>query len=477
VLLAVLQSRLLLAWRPSSYAAETRHEDRGVTPQLTPACTASAGTECGQVPIVLQRSGDAWHAPACRRDARIVLTALGAQVRLRHLPRQGVSAQDRVVRPLPSSMLRTRYLAADCPVPLHSGSPAAMVRDGATSRGGCSVAPTERAAEEDMARNSTQPDAGSLPPKAPKPERDGALVVSGLTKIYEGRAVVHELSFVVRPGEIFALLGPNGAGKTTTVEILEGYRAPDTGSVRVLGLDPLRQAAALKPQIGVMLQQDGIYPSLTVGEVLALFAQFFAVPEDPQQLLRTVGLVEAAGTRCRQLSGGQKRRLSLALALVGRPRLAFLDEPTTGMDPQARRATWDIIRGLKERGATVLLTTHLMDEAERLADRIAILDNGVLIALDTPAGLMRGQSTTTTEVYFTATTELEVAALSRLPSARGIREDAPGRYAVDTGDPRALLVELTTWLRDQKVDLAELRVGHSSLEEVFLRLTDKEGRE
>src|SRR5262245_29329886 len=177
-----------------------------------------------------------------------------------------------------------------------------------------------------MVRNSTQPSAGDMRPKATTPQRDGAIVVSGLTKIYSGRAVVHDLSFDVRPGEIFALLGPNGAGKTTTVEILEGYRAPDTGSVRVLGLDPLRQAATLKPQVGVMLQQDGVYPSLRASEVLALFAQFFADPEDPQELLRTVGLAEAASTRCRQLSGGQKRRLALALALVGRPRLVFLDE-------------------------------------------------------------------------------------------------------------------------------------------------------
>ncbi len=311
----------------------------------------------------------------------------------------------------------------------------------------------------------------------PSSAGDVALAVSGLTKFYGGRAAVRDLSFAVRPGEIFALLGPNGAGKTTTVEILEGYRAPDAGTARVLGLDPLSQATALKPQVGVMLQQDGVYPALRAGEVLRLFAQYFVEPEDPEALLRLVGLVDAAKTRCRQLSGGQKRRLALALALVGRPRLLFLDEPTTGMDPQARRATWDIIRGLKERGATVLLTTHFMDEAERLADRIAIMDNGALIALDTPGGLMRGQSTTTTDVYFTAQVGLDVALLGKLPSARGAREDAPGRYAVETGDPRDLLVELTAWLRDQRVDAAEIRVGRASLEDVFLRLTGKEVRE
>ncbi|HLJ80766.1 MAG TPA: ABC transporter ATP-binding protein, partial [Ktedonobacterales bacterium] len=200
-----------------------------------------------------------------------------------------------------------------------------------------------------------------------------AITVEGLTKRYGEKDAVHEVSFSVARGEIFALLGPNGAGKTTTVEILEGYRAADGGSARVLGLDPLRDGQKLKPRIGVMLQQDGVYPDLRPPEVLGLFAQFFMAPEDPEELLRLVGLTEAAKTRCRQLSGGQKRRLALALALVGRPELVFLDEPTTGMDPQARRATWDIILKLKERGATILLTTHFMDEAERLADRIAIL--------------------------------------------------------------------------------------------------------
>lgn len=303
-----------------------------------------------------------------------------------------------------------------------------------------------------------------------------AIAVDRLTKAYGGRAAVNNLSFQVRPGEIFALLGPNGAGKTTTVEILEGYRRADSGSVRVLGLDPLAQPDGLKPRIGVMLQQDGLYPSLRAHEVLELYARFFAHPESPDELLQRVGLTEVARTRCRQLSGGQKRRLALALALIGRPRLVFLDEPTTGMDPQARRATWDIIRALKERNTTVLLTTHFMDEAERLADRIAIIDGGELVALDTPAGLTREQSTTTTHVYFTASVSIDVAAIGRLPTVRSAREETVGKYAVETGDVPALLVELTTWLRDHHVELAELRVGRSSLEDVFLRLTGKEVR-
>lgn len=308
-------------------------------------------------------------------------------------------------------------------------------------------------------------------------ERGAAAVrVEGLRKTYGEHVAVRDLSFEVRPGEIFALLGPNGAGKTTTIEILEGYRRPDAGTARVLELDPLRDAAALKPQVGVMLQQDGLYPSLRAAEVLRLYARFFANPEDPDALLRLVGLTEVAATRCRQLSGGQKRRLALAVALVGRPRLLFLDEPTTGMDPQARRATWDILLGLKERGATILLTTHFMDEAERLADRVAIIDAGELIALDTPAGLTRGQSTTGTEVAFSAAAGLDLAALGALPSARAARAETPGRYVIETGEPRALLVELATYLRDGGYDLAELRVGRSSLEDVFLRLTGKEMR-
>ena len=304
-----------------------------------------------------------------------------------------------------------------------------------------------------------------------------AITVEGLTKRYGEKPAVHEVSFSVTRGEIFALLGPNGAGKTTTVEILEGYRKADGGTVRVLGLDPQRDGPALKPRIGVMLQQDGVYPDLRPPEVLGLFAQFFAASEDPAELLRLVGLTEAAKTRCRQLSGGQKRRLALALALVGKPDLVFLDEPTTGMDPQARRATWDIILKLKERGATILLTTHFMDEAERLADRIAILDHGEIIALDTPAGLTASQSTTTTEVFFTARPGLDVAALGKLPAARGARSNGPGRYVVETGDAPGLLVELTTWLREQDGELSELRVGKSSLEDVFLRLTGKDMRE
>lgn len=302
-----------------------------------------------------------------------------------------------------------------------------------------------------------------------------AVSVDRLVKSYGGRRVVDGLSFGVGAGECFAFLGPNGAGKTTTIELLEGYRVPDAGTARVLGLDPRRDAAALKPRIGLMLQEGGIYPAIRVREALRLFAAFYPRPADPLELLRLVGLTDAANTRYRQLSGGQKQRLSLALALVGRPDLVFLDEPTAGMDPQARLVTWEIVRSLKQRGVTVLLTTHFMDEAERLADRVAIVDQGRLIALGTPAALTQGRTAPT--VRFSVAADLDCRALATLPSARTAREERPGWYAVETETVPPLLAELTAWLRDRNVLLTELRVGRESLEEVFLRLTGKDLRE
>ena len=313
-----------------------------------------------------------------------------------------------------------------------------------------------------------------------------AVVVAGVAKRYAGRAVLQDLAFTVRRGEVFALLGPNGAGKTTTVELLEGYRVPDAGRVRVLGLDPVADGAALKPRIGLMLQGGGIYPQIRPLEALRLFAAFYARPEDPLALLRATGLEDAAGTRYRQLSGGQKQRLSLALALVGRPEVVFLDEPTAGMDPLARRATWDVIRDLKARGVTVLLTTHYLDEAERLADRIAVLDAGRLVALDTPAALMARAGAPA--VRFSAPAGLDTAALrtalrASLRDAPGdggragaagapdVREEEPGRYAVAGAPSPALIARLTAWLAAQEAQLTELTVGRRSLEDVYLELT------
>ncbi len=301
-----------------------------------------------------------------------------------------------------------------------------------------------------------------------------AVSVDNLSKAYGGRWVVDGLSFSVERGEVFALLGPNGAGKTTTIEILEGYRAPDRGAARVLGLDPTREHAKLMRRAGLMLQHGGIYPSIRVREVLRLFSHFYPDALDPEQLLADFGLREVAGSRYRQLSGGQQQRLSLALALIGRPELVFLDEPTGGMDPQARRATWEIIRSLKARGVTVLLTTHFMDEAEELADRVAIIDHGHLLALDRPAALQRGGPAS--QVHLTARSGVEMSRLAALPAARAVWEERAGRYTIETDDAGVLLVELAAALREAGVLPEEIRVGGESLEDVFLRLTGSEMR-
>jgi ABC-2 type transport system ATP-binding protein len=310
------------------------------------------------------------------------------------------------------------------------------------------------------------------------PSAPPAVVLEGVVKRYGGRTVLHNLSFSVRRGEVFAVLGPNGAGKTTAVELLEGYRVPDAGRLRVLGLDPIADGAALKPRIGLMLQGGGIYPQIRPLEALRLFAAFYARPEDPAALLRAAGLEDAAGTRYRQLSGGQKQRLSLALALVGRPELVFLDEPTAAMDPLARRATWDVIRGLRARGVTVLLTTHYLDEAERLADRIAVVDAGRLVALDSPAALMARAGGPA--LRFSAPPGLDTAALGAAlaageagAAAADVHEVEPGRYAVAVaGAPGpALVARLTAWLAEREALLTELSVGRRSLEDVYLELT------
>lgn len=296
-----------------------------------------------------------------------------------------------------------------------------------------------------------------------------AIEVHQLSKRYGARSVVDGLSFEVAAGEIFALLGPNGAGKTTTIEILEGYRRQDQGRVRVLGLDPWHEAARLRPQIGLMLQEGGVYPQARPRELLALWARFYPSADDPDRLLSLVGLDDVRRTVYRRLSGGQKQRLGLALALIGRPRLVFLDEPTAGLDPQARRATWAVIRSLKEQGVTVLLTTHLMDEAEQLADRIGIMNRGRLVALGDLATL-RGHLAPT--IQLATTGPLNVAELGRLPSVAAIETRRSGLYRIATPVPAILLVELTAWAQRAGIIIHELRLGGESLEEIFLRLTD-----
>jgi ABC-2 type transport system ATP-binding protein len=300
---------------------------------------------------------------------------------------------------------------------------------------------------------------------------EAAVEVHELRKAYGATVAVDGLSFRVERGEVFGLLGPNGAGKTSTVETLEGYRRPDRGTARVLGLDPVADQRALAPRVGVMLQEGGLYPGIRPLEMLRLFAAFYDEAEDPDRLLDVVGLRQAARTLVRRLSGGQRQRLSLALALVGRPEVVFLDEPTAGMDPHARATTWEVIRSLRQGGKTVLLTTHAMDEAERLCDRVAIIDRGRLVALGSPAELTRAAGTG--ETRFSAAPGLELAALAAalsLPPA-AVSEDRPGEYVVRAAPSPELVASLTGWLRDRGVPLGDLRAGRRSLEEVFLSLT------
>ena len=307
-------------------------------------------------------------------------------------------------------------------------------------------------------------DASAVAPRS----REPAIAIRGVTKRYGATTAIDALSLDVAMGETLALLGPNGAGKTTTVECCTGYRAPDAGTVRVLGLDPRSDRPKLTPRIGVMLQEGGVYPHAYPDEVLRLYAAFHREPLDPELLLERVGLLGSRRTRFRDLSGGQQQRLSLALALVGRPEVVYLDEPTTGLDVAARRRTWELIAELQEDGVTIVLTTHLLDEAEALADRVAIIDAGRLIAQGTPTELTAHEQPSLT---FVTRPGLDAGALSAALSAAVVEETA-GRYRVQAANEPELLVRLTTWFAARGERIEELRAGRSSLEEVFLRLTE-----
>jgi len=278
-----------------------------------------------------------------------------------------------------------------------------------------------------------------------------AVTVDGIAKAYGGTEALRGVSFEIRSGEVFSLLGPNGAGKTTTVEILEGYLRRDAGNVDVLGVDPERAGGSWRERIGVVLQQSELYPNLTVEEMVGLFAGYYERPRDVDGVVGLVGLEEKRSARVRSLSGGQKRRLDLAVALAGDPELLFLDEPTTGFDPAARRAAWEMIRSLRELGKTILLTTHYLDEAEQLADRVAVLRGGRIVAIGTPA-------------------ELTGAA-----PATEIRYRRNGEEVVlHTEDPTRLLHELTGSALAQGFELEGLTVRRPTLEEVYLSLTEEE---
>lgn len=298
-----------------------------------------------------------------------------------------------------------------------------------------------------------------------------AVEIAGLVKRYGAHAAVDGVSLAVERGQLLALLGTNGAGKTTTIEICEGFRAADAGSVRVLGLDPIRDSATLRPKVGVMLQ-DGVggYTGARALELLELFGSYAANPLSAAELLELVGLTAAARLPVKRLSGGQQQRLSLAMALIGRPELLFLDEPTTGMDPQARRGTWELIRRLRSDGVSVVLTTHYLDEAEELADNVIMLDAGRVVAEGSPAELTRAGASG--QVRFSARPGLPIGSLrAALAPGAEVSEPRPGEYLVAAELTPQLLAAITGWCAEQSVLAEGLAVERRSLEDVFLALT------
>ncbi len=303
-----------------------------------------------------------------------------------------------------------------------------------------------------------------------------AVEISGLVKRYGPLTAVDGLSLTAARGEVTAILGPNGAGKTTTIEVCEGYRAADGGTVRVLGLDPARDGARLKPRVGVMLQAGGIPPAVPAGEYLRTLSRFHVKPHDTAWLLDIVGLSSHAKTPYKRLSGGQQQRLSLAAAVLGRPELVFLDEPTAGMDPQARHATWDLVTALKADGVSVILTTHFMEEAERLSDRVVIIDHGRPVADGTPVQL----TGTAGQLRFRAEAGLDTDnLLAALPAGSAAKESPAGHYLIEVPGGAvkpALLAAVTAWCADRGVLPSSLQIESRTLEDVFLELTGKDLR-
>lgn len=296
---------------------------------------------------------------------------------------------------------------------------------------------------------------------------DAVITVSGLRKSYGELEAVRGIDLEVRAGEIFAFLGPNGAGKTTTVEVLEGYRKRDGGEVNVLGVDPASPSRSWRERIGIVLQSNKLDPYLTVRESLELFAGYYRQPLPVDDVLDLIGLGGKTEVRTNTLSGGQQRRLDVGLALIGDPELLFLDEPTTGFDPSARRQAWKVVTGLRDLGKTIFLTTHYMDEAQYLADRAAIIVGGKIIAEGNPAEIGR-HTGADTEIRFRLPAGVERAGLPIPPQA----EVSNGFVTVLTGEPLELLNEITGWAMSRGVDLSSLEVGRPSLEEIYLELTE-----
>ncbi|MEU4419771.1 ABC transporter ATP-binding protein [Actinoplanes sp. NPDC024001] len=296
--------------------------------------------------------------------------------------------------------------------------------------------------------------------------------VRNLSKRYGETVAVRDVSFTVEAGEIFGILGPNGAGKTTTVECVAGLRSPDGGEITVLGRSP--RDPALRKLVGVQLQESELQEKLTVREVLELYSAFYPQPADWRGLAGDLGLGEKLNTYFGKLSGGQKQRLSIALALIGNPQIAILDELTTGLDPQARRDTWELISGVRDRGVTLLLVTHFMEEAERLCDRIAVIDRGEVVALNTPAGLVEQTATADQTIRFRPSAPIEDELLTSLPEVSRINRHGDRIEVVGTGN---LLHAVTSVLASHGIVAVELRLEQATLDDAFVRLTGRTAEE
>jgi ABC-2 type transport system ATP-binding protein len=294
-----------------------------------------------------------------------------------------------------------------------------------------------------------------------------AIVIEGLRKSYDDFEAVKGVDLTIESGQVFAILGPNGAGKTTTVEILEGYRSRTTGKVSVLGVDPGNPSRSWRERIGIVLQESEQTALLTVRETLAMYAGYYPHPRSVDETIQLVGLQAKSDTRAGRLSGGQKRRLDVGLALVGNPELIFLDEPTTGFDPEARREAWDVIASMRDLGKTIVLTTHYMEEAQRLADQIAVFADGEIVARGTPNEI-GGREELPSRVEFTLPTRISG---TDLPPEFRAAANADGRVSLETTDPTRSVHELTGWALDVGVQLDDLTVARPSLEDIYLKLT------